>query len=118
MKISSDSEKFIINSCRELFFKWYGASEVREASKRKVPRYKKDGTRHKVDGVEYQCASCGDYYKSGDIELDHKHEVGRGETIEEKLEILLDVENLQVLCIGCHKDKTREYMFERMVGET
>src|SRR5690242_6187581 len=45
--------------------------EVQMAHRREVPRYNKDGSRGKVDAVQYQCNVCKNWVGSTHVEVDH-----------------------------------------------
>ena len=67
----------------------------------------------------YLCASCGGFFVSKDVEVDHidpvvvpKDGFKDFETFSDRL--FCEEENLQVICKPCHKKKTNEERKERM----
>lgn len=85
--------------------------QVIDAGKRTVPRFKKDGSPHKVDSVEYSCQECLNWFKKSEIEVDHIDPVvepSKGfvdwNTYFDRL--WCDPSNLQRLCLSCHEKKT------------
>jgi 5-methylcytosine-specific restriction endonuclease McrA len=81
-------------------------------------RENKDGTISKVPDVYYRCATCGDEFKQGEVQVDHREPVGKtpdfppkaDETawVEWILRVFCGVENLQVICKSCHRAKSLE----------
>ena len=62
-------------------------------------------------GVWYECAICRKNFKPDQIEVDHIEEVGPfdGSFDNWVARVYCDIDNLQVLCKGCHKEKTKVY---------
>lgn len=85
-------------------------------NKRKVPRFNKDGSRHKVDRAEYLCKTCGKWKlssKGSKVAVDHKVPVvdpikGFVDMNTYFKRLFCDKSNLQVLCGECHRKKTNE----------
>ena len=68
----------------------------------------KDGESSKKYNVLYRCAKCGKDYIRKKVQVDHIIPVGTAKNMDEYVELLYcDVEGLQVLCLECHKDKTK-----------
>jgi len=68
------------------------------------------GKRHKK---EYQCNLCFCWFKKTEVEVDHKLPAGGFQNPHEFGEwayniLTLDVSNLQVLCVTCHKMKSKQ----------
>lgn len=61
----------IRSAIRRVFSRSPLVIEVLEEGRRERPRYKKDGTLAKVPHVEYDCQSCGRWFKKKDIAVDH-----------------------------------------------
>lgn len=66
----------------------------------------------------YRCAACKKHFVAKDVQVDHKDPVVctkegfvNWDTFIERL--LCTVDNLQVLCTGCHKKKTDKERQER-----
>ena len=55
----------------------------------------------------YLCASCGDEYVAKEVQVDHIVPIGTEKTWDEFVEgLFCEKDNLQVLCLVCHKKKT------------
>lgn len=85
---------------------------VMNAGKRKVPHYNKDGTRAKVDRVEYECQVCNKWFPAKFMGgVDHIIPVI---SVEEGFQdwntfitrIDCDIGGLQRICKPCHQQKT------------
>ena len=98
---------FIKGGLRTLSRKWkpkYTAISLANVGRRFDPKTGKDSYR-------YKCASCGDSFKSSDVQADHIDPVV---SIEDGFvdwnvyikRLLCEVENYQILCIACHAVKT------------
>ncbi len=100
--------------------------EVLNEGKRRVPKYNKDGSRAKVDSVEYHCQVCNTWVKAsvggkGNIAVDHIIPViavtntsGQVEDWNEFHDRLFcDKKNLQRVCRPCHQTKTNEERMKR-----
>ena len=66
----------------------------------------------------YLCASCGGFFVARDVQVDHINPVVDPQTGFEDWWTYMDrlyceVDNLQVLCKECHKEKTNEERKER-----
>lgn len=60
----------------------------------------------------YVCAMCKKLWKKREVERDHIHPCGSFTKFEHRAHFLLTLfcrakENLQILCKGCHKKKTK-----------
>jgi 5-methylcytosine-specific restriction endonuclease McrA len=86
--------------------------EVMNAGKRKVPHFNKDGSRAKVDRVEFECQVCHNWVPAKLMGgVDHIIPVI---SVEEGFQdwntfidrINCDIKNLQRLCKKCHDAKT------------
>lgn len=81
-------------------------------------RVNKDGSRSKVPGVWYTCAECDRHIKEKEAEIDHIIPIGPAPgtrdappslTWNQFIEkMFCGTENLQVICKGCHKIKTKK----------
>jgi len=101
---------FIRSGLRSKFNKWPPKWEALKDAKRTV-----SGQRHRI---EYQCALCKEWYKTKEVEVDHIEEVG---SLKDYKDLPLFVERLfvpknklQVLCRGCHKEKTQRERMQRL----
>lgn len=95
--------------------------EVMEEGRRTVPRYKQDGTRHKVDRVEFQCQVCNNWEIRDRMAVDHIIPVideNTGfvdwNTFYTRL-VECGKENLQRICDPCHDKKTAEERRKRTI---
>lgn len=85
-------------------------NKVLNDAKRKESQTKKDGTPSKRYRVYYRCATCNnDSFTRQQIQVDHIHPTGLASDLEEWIRNLYcDATGLQVLCIECHKIKTKD----------
>lgn len=107
----------IRNILRRLFKQspWYSQAARRAQVKR--PRYKQDGSRHKVDMSLYKCDQCGVETKITNINIDHIDPIGPAPgskyarpdaTWDEFIRrVFCSLENLRAICTSCHKAKTK-----------
>lgn len=105
----------IRSAFRRMSMYWKPAQEAKKASRKVVK-----GKRHKF---EYQCAECGGWFKTNEVEIDHIVPAGSLKSFDdlnsfaERL-FIEDVSGFQVLCKnkkdksgkvihkGCHNRKT------------
>lgn len=52
-----------------------------------------------------------------DYEVDHIIEISTGKTPKERAKLFLDYDNLQILCVPCHKEKTAKFLSKRFKKE-
>lgn len=102
--------------------------EIMSESRREVPRYKKDGTRHKKNAVQRQCQLCLEWVSSSKISVDHIEPVipVNGHSIMEDgsqdwnefVDRLWCTKsgksNLQRVCDSCHNQKTYKERIDRL----
>ncbi len=56
----------------------------------------------------FRCSTCKQEFTSKDVQVDHTKPIGPGLSWDEFIESLFcEKENLQVLCVPCHKEKTK-----------
>jgi hypothetical protein len=97
--------------------------EIMDESKRYVPRYKKDGTRAKRDGVERQCQVCGGWFMTKFITVDHIDPVVSTDEGFVDWNTFIDRlwhcgrEKLQRICDDDHSRKTASERFDRTFKE-
>jgi len=89
-------------------------------SRREVPRINKDGSVAKKPWVQRQCEVCLDWFSTTKIAIDHCIPVVSVDTgfvdWNQFIERLWSPkENLQRICTECHKKKTANERFERML---
>lgn len=85
-------------------------------SKKKVVKEKRISSNFKVSYVKrvyWECECCNKDFSKSDINVDHKEPIGSGvlNAIEDIYEywklVYCSYDNLQILCKGCHIDKTK-----------
>lgn len=98
---------------------WHIRAEVLKASKTKVRigDYKNGKPKFKV---KYICNECNNPRDMQDVEVDHIVEVASGLPSSAKMtqselflwisQLFCDKDNLQVLCKGCHANKTMRFV--------
>ena len=108
--MNKKTERHILNALRVSTITWEGrANCLKAASKKVFSRTSKSGS--EIYKTYWQCATCKEWFRNiGDMEVDHKVEVGgfRG-SWDKLIEIMFDETNLQALCISCHSKKTNTY---------
>lgn len=92
--------------------------EILNESRREVPRYKKDGSLHKVPSVQRQCQVCNEWVGASHIAVDHIIPVisTEGTFVDWNTyvkAVWCGRENLQRICDTCHQIKTNKERFER-----
>ncbi len=106
--MNRDTELHILNILRQGTITWSGRSECLRRARKKVEEGKtKDGkTRFKF---HWQCNVCKHWFRDcGMIEVDHIEEVGefKGSFDLYIPRLYCEQENLQAICVVCHKKKT------------
>lgn len=117
-------------ACRSAWRRIFARSpiciEVLNEGKRKVPKYNKDGSRAKVDRVEYHCQVHdgwvpGSLKGKTNIAVDHIIPVIDVENTDGQVKdwniyhkrLFCDKKNLQRICKPCHQIKTNEERMKR-----
>jgi hypothetical protein len=109
----------IRGSIRRVFARSPVVIEVRNAGRREVPKFNKDGSRSKKDAVQFSCQICNEWVGSTKIAVDHIDPVISTETGFVDWNTFIDrigfdkPENLQRVCDTCHQTKTNAERFER-----
>lgn len=90
-----------------------------DESRREIPRYKNDGSRHKKNFVQRQCELCKEWCSSSKMAVDHITPVvsvdeGFQDWNEFVDRLWCDNSNLQRLCDTCHDAKTQKEKIERL----
>ena len=109
----------IRGALRRAFARSPAVQEVMQASRREVPRYNKDGSRHKKNWVQRQCQVCGEWVSTSKMAVDHIEPVI---SVEEGFQdwnefidrLWCDPKNLQRICDTCHDKKTSEERIARL----
>jgi 5-methylcytosine-specific restriction endonuclease McrA len=96
--------------------------EKQQESRREVPRYCKDGSRHKKNAVQRQCEICGNWVSSSQITIDHINPVvdieeGFIDWNEFISRLWCDKSNLQRACDDCHSKKTHKEQISRLLKQ-
>lgn len=96
--------------------------EVMQESRREVPRYNKDGSRHKKNWVQRQCQVCSDWVSTSKIAVDHIMPVvsiddGFNDWNEFIGRLWCDKSNLQRICNVCHDKKTQIERITRLTKQ-
>jgi 5-methylcytosine-specific restriction endonuclease McrA len=96
--------------------------EVMNESRREVPRYNKDGSRHKKNWVQRQCQVCGEWCSTSKTVVDHIEpvisvEIGFVDWNEFVARLWCDKANLQRICDTCHDKKTYEEKITRLLKQ-
>ena len=111
-KIKQKDLTAIRSGLRQAFIRSKYKSEYLDKFKQTIPRYTKSGKLHKTPWVKYQCEECKELFKSDEINVDHIDKIGSFKTAEDIREFFFRIwcsyDNLQVLCVQCHDDKTAE----------
>lgn len=115
-------EAAIRGALRRAFSRSPLVQEVMAESRREVPRYNKDGSRHKKNWVQRQCQVCGDWVSTSKMAVDHIEPVISVENGKESWDVFIDrlwcitagKANLQRICDPCHDKKTYAERIERL----
>lgn len=97
--------------------------EVMAESRREVPRYNKDGSRHKKNWVQRQCQVCEEWVSTSKMAVDHKDPVVSVDDGFQDWNEFIDrlwcntsgKANLQRICDPCHDKKTQEERLTRLL---
>lgn len=99
-------------------FRGFVTSALRAAVRRWPPKYealKKAFVGSKINAKSgrkakhFLCAGCDKEYVQANVQVDHKIPIGSCKTWDEFVEKLFcEADNLQVLCLKCHKIKTKK----------
>lgn len=112
----------IRGALRRAFARSPAVQEVMNESRREVPRYKQDGTRHKKNWVQRQCQVCNNWESSSKMAVDHINPVvsiddGFQDWNEFIARLWCDKSNLQRICDTCHDKKTAEERIARLLKQ-
>lgn len=102
----------------EARFRGFITTALRAASRRWPPKYdslKAAFTEQKLNkstgrlAKHYKCNACKKEYPSKQIQIDHVVPIGKCGTWDEFISRLFcEQDNLQALCLTCHKKKTKQ----------
>ena len=101
----------ILNCLRKGTVTWHGRNEcLKRYRKKKLIRLSKEGKR--VYKYYYPCLKCKQWFRDvREVEVDHIVEIGsfNGSFDEHIPRMYCDQDNLQPLCLVCHKAKTKSF---------
>lgn len=100
--------KHILNVLRQGTITWYGRRACLIEGRRREQIATTLKNRKPIYNWKYQCASCKEWFREEQIEIDHIEEVGSftGNFDDYVKRMYCDLSNLQKLCIKCHTRKT------------
>lgn len=112
----------IRGALRRAFARSPFVQEIMNESRREVPRYTKDGNRHKKNWVQRQCQVCQEWTSSSRMAVDHIVPVisvddGFQDWNEFIARLWCDKSNLQRICDECHDKKTYKERIERLTKQ-
>lgn len=107
--MDSKFKGFVISLLRRGTLRWKPTQEVLKEAKETYYIDSKNGK--KLKRVKFKCASCNKFYCRKEICVDHREPVVGPEGFTNFHDYILRMfcpkENLQALCKGCHKSKTK-----------
>ena len=97
---------FIINTLRRASFRHKPRGEAKKKAKVKVGEYSTGRAKY-----GYKCVACEEVFKSGDVKVDHIDPVVDPKKGWQNFDVYIermfcDEDKMQVLCKGCHDEKT------------
>lgn len=122
-KPSWNEDSALRSAWRRIFSRSPIVREVLSEGRRTVPRFNKDGSRHKVDSVQFSCQVCQKWTPAKMIAVDHITPVIDVENVlgkvydwnEFKRRLFCEKKNLQRICDDCHNIKTQKERSTRQV---
>lgn len=110
-EISSEENSAIRSALRRRFSRTEIVRTVLSDHLRYVPRYKKDGERHKVDQKQHLCGVCEVWVPATVVSVDHilpviDVEEGFIDWNTYVARLFCGKDNLQIICDTCHQAKT------------
>lgn len=92
-------KKIVINYIKASLRRTWGRSKQRSAALKSA----------KVSYGHYRCENCKQVFRKKNIQVDHIICIGRFKDFNTFIErLFVDSKGLAVLCIGCHKQKTKK----------
>lgn len=109
--MENQNNSAIRGALRRLFARSPIVRDALKLVRRTIPKYNKDGSRAKVDAVQYLCATCNVWTKSTAVSVDHIEPVidvtvGFVDWNTYIGRLFCGPENLSVKCKTCHEAKT------------
>lgn len=99
-------------------FNSFVTSALRSASRKWPPKYqclndakteKKVNTKTGRVAQHFKCATCSFDFPAKNVQVDHIEAIGVERTWDEFIQgLFCEQDNLQVLCVPCHKEKTKQ----------
>jgi len=99
-------------------FRGFITGALRAAMRRWPPKWEalakaftgtKENKRTKRKAKHYLCALCKREFPSAQIQIDHKQAIGTCKTWDEFIaKLFCEIDNLQAVCLTCHKTKTKK----------
>lgn len=123
MHLDKKTIDLIKNSLRRATTQWHIRAEVLKEAKTRIHigKYKNGKDKYKV---KYQCNVCKHPRNIEDVEVDHIVEVAKGLNGSSNMtqselflwisQLFCEKDNLQVLCKGCHANKTMRFTSGRV----
>lgn len=91
--------KTVVNYVKAALRRTWGRSKQRQSALKSA----------KVAYGQYRCAECKQIHRRKNIQVDHIVPVGKFKNFDVYIERLFcDAKGLRVLCVECHKTKTKE----------
>lgn len=111
----------IRGAIRRIFSRSPIVREVLMAGRREIPKYNKDGSRSKVNAVQYECQTCNTWVSSTLVSVDHvvpviSTDIGFVDWNVFVERLFCKKENLQRICDPCHDKKTYSEKVARLIA--
>jgi 5-methylcytosine-specific restriction endonuclease McrA len=114
--MDTETITYLLNLLRQGTVKWPGRSQcLKRARKKVLVRNSKEGK--PIYKLHWQCAICKSWTeKQNDMEVDHIVEIGSftGNFDDYIKKMYCGQDNLQALCVSCHKKKTLKFNNARL----
>ena len=119
-KAPYNKEAAIRGALRRAFSRSPIVQEVMNASRREMPRFNKDGSRHKKNWVQRECQVCNNWVSTSKMAVDHiipviSVDLGKQDWNQFIDRLWCDKANLQRICDPCHDKKTYEERITRLI---
>lgn len=113
---------FIRSALRAAWVKYPVKGQVLKKSRRNVKKTEKMDRRIHRHRFEYKCAVCKKFHKATQVQVDHIIPCGSLNCYEDLPRfvstLFCEEDNLQVICIECHNQKTNQERAERAEAKT
>lgn len=105
-----DGLHYYCKTCYATLVKYFAIAALRKASYRWYPRSRIEQLA-RVGRNQYKCSKCLNVFKKNEVKKDHiipVVPVTGWESFDSYVpRILIPVQGFQILCVSCHKEKTR-----------